>query len=149
MDRRPLPARGVNRPDRFEIQITTLREEREDPGLAPTRGMLSLRQVLDKYSLTLGLQNAHLLEILITLLTTGKVCVEFRSYNERLQLLNSSDAMSRPAAVDLFNEYLVISKEKKVSPPAEGTRRITVQLPKIVIDASGGPQRVPPPSQAR
>jgi hypothetical protein len=144
MDQRPLPSRGVTRPSRLEIQITALREEREDPSLPPTRAALSLKQLLDKYTLTLGLQNAHLLEVVTTLMTTGKVCVEFRSYNERLQLQNSSDAMSRPAAVEVFNEYLIRSKETKPSSDKEGTRRITVQLPKIVIDAPGGPRRAPP-----
>ena len=141
----PLPPRGVNRPDRLaEIQIDTLREERDNPGLTTVRGALSLRQLLDKYTLTLGLQNAHLLEVLTTLLTTGKVRVEFRSYNERLQLLSFSDAMSRPAAVELFNDYLVSSKEKKLLSAPEGTRRITVQLPKIVIDDPGATRRAPP-----
>jgi len=144
MERSPLPPRSVNRPNRLEIQITAQREEREIPGSTPTRDVLNLKQVLDKYTLTLGLQNAHLLEILITLLTTGKVWVEFRSYNERLQLLNPADAMGRPAAVDLFNEYLITSKEKKLTHPAEGTRRITVQLPKIVNEVPGGPRRAPP-----
>lgn len=141
----PLPPRGVNRPDRLEIQVTTQREERENPSLSPVRGALSLRQLLDKYTLTLGLQNAHLLEVLTTLLTTGKVYVEFRTYNERLQLLDFSDAMSRPAAVDLFNEYLVSSKEKKLSSAPEGTRRITVQLPKIVGESRGAAARRSPP----
>jgi hypothetical protein len=140
----PSPSRGVNRPDPLEIQISTLREERDNPDLTPVRGALSLRQLLDKYTLTLGFQNAHLLEVLATLLTTGKVYVEFRSYNERLQLQNFSDAMSRPAAVELFNEYLIRSREKKISSGPEGTRRITVQLPKIVTEAPGGPRRAPP-----
>ena len=144
MDQRPLPSQGVNRPDRLEIQVTTVREERENPGLPPTRGALSLKQLLDKYTLTLGLQNSYLLEILATLMTTGKVCVEFRSYNERLQLRNFSDAMSRPAALELFNEYLTISKEVKRPSGPEGTRRITVQLPRIVREDSGGPRQAPP-----
>ncbi len=145
MDRRPLPARSAARPDRLDIQITTVQEERDNPGLIPARGVLSLRQLLDKYTLTLGFQNAHLLEVVTTLLTTGKVCVEFRSHDERLQLLSSSDAMSQPAAVEVFNEYLHISKEKKVTPAADGTRRITVQLPKIVSPGPGVPHRAPPP----
>ena len=143
MDQRPLPSRGVNRAAGLEIQILTVREERENPSLPPTRGALSVRQLLDKYTLTLGFQNEHLLEILITLMTAGKVCVEFRSYNERLQLRNSPEAMSRPAAVELFNEYLVISREKNLSSGPENTRHITVQLPKIVGDSPSGPRRAP------
>ena len=144
MDQRPLPSQGVNRPDRLEIQIITQREERENPNSPPTRGAVSLKQLLDKYTLTLGLQNAYLLEILATLMTTGKVCVEFRAYNERLQLRDSSEAMSRPAAVEVFNEYLVRSRENKLASGPEGTRHITVQLPRIVGDASGAPRRSPP-----
>ena len=143
MDQRPLPSQGVNRPDRLEIQVTTLREERDNPGLSPTRGALSLKQLLDKYTMTLGLQNAYLLEILTTLMTTGKVCVEFRAYNERLQLRDPSEAVSRPAAVELFNEYLVRSREKKLSSGPEGTRHITVQLPRIVGQTSGTSGRPP------
>jgi hypothetical protein len=144
MDQRPLAARGVTQPDRLQIPIDTLREDRDTPHPRPIRETVTLKEILDKYTLTLGLQNAHLVEVVATLMTTGKVWVEFRAYTERLQLKNASDAISRPAALELFDEYLARSKEKKAPSRAEGTRRITVQLPKIVLEPDGTPRRAPP-----
>jgi hypothetical protein len=60
MDQRPLAARGVNQPDRLQILINTLREDRETPNSPPIRDTVTLKDILDKYTLTLGLQNAHL-----------------------------------------------------------------------------------------
>jgi hypothetical protein len=137
----PLPAiRG----DAWGIQLTVTREEREDVARAAIRETLTIKQLLDRYTVTLGFQNSHLLEVLITLMTTGKVVVEFRSHTDRLQLREFALIMTRPATIELFNEYLVNSKEKKVSSP-EVTRRITVQLPKIVpVTPRNTPLRSPP-----
>jgi hypothetical protein len=137
--------RVAKRFDPWGIQVTSTREEFEDPSQLPVRENLTIRQVLDKYTVTLGFQNAHLLEVLITLMTTGKVCVEFRSHTERLQLSDFANIMTRPATIELFNEYLVSSKEKKVASGPEVTRRITVQLPRIVgVAPRNTPQRAPP-----
>ena len=129
--------------DPWKITIATSRDDIEAPGAPAIRGALTLRQLLDKYSVTLGFQNAHLLEVLITLMTTGKVRVEFRTYTERLQVSKISDMLTKPTVIELFNEYLVSSKEAKISTP-DVTRRITVQLPKISRESDGTKRRAPP-----
>ena len=138
----PIPI--AKRYDPWGIQVASISEEYE--GLAPAiREVMTLKQLLDKYSITLGYQNTHLLEILITLMTTGKVCVEFRSHTERLELTDLAQSMTRPATVQLFNEYLAISKEKNVVSDKQATRRITVQLPRITgAIPKNMPRRAPP-----
>jgi len=136
---RIVPPRAAIRTDNWGIQIATTREELEEPR-QPIHEVLTIRQLLDKYTVTLGFRNAHLLEILIVLMTTGKVVVEFRTFTERLELCDPARIMTRPATIELFNEYLVSSKEKKVSTGPEVTRRITVQMPKI---ANVAPRNMP------
>jgi hypothetical protein len=139
----PLP--NDKRFEHWAIEVSSTRDEIDVPGQPPVREIITLKGVLDKYALTLGFQNAHLLEVLITLMTTGKVCVEFRSFTERLQLCDLSRIMTRPAAIELFNDYLVRSREKKISSGKEATRRITVQLPKISpVAPRNMPGRAPP-----
>ena len=129
--------------DYWKITIATSRDDIDAAGAPTIRGAVTLRQLLDKYSITLGFQNAHLLEMLVTLMTTGKVRVDFRSYTERLQVSSLSDLLTKPAVIELFNEYLVSSREAKVSAP-DVTRRITVQLPRISSGSDDGQRRAPP-----
>ncbi|HEY0257340.1 MAG TPA: hypothetical protein VGC39_07850 [Candidatus Methylacidiphilales bacterium] len=138
------PSAGIPN-DAWGIQLTITREEREDVPRLAVRETVTIKQLLDRYTVTLGYRNSHLQEVLVTLMTTGKVVVEFRSHTDRLQLRDFGRIMTRPATIELFNEYLVNSKEQKISGP-EVTKRITVQLPKIVpvTPRNTPPLRAPP-----
>ena len=127
------PAERVQRLELCETQVTVIRQEWDAAAdHRPVRCVISLEQMLHKYMFTLGYQNDHLMEVLIALMTTGKICIEFRNYNERLELIDPSRMMTRPATVQLFNDFLASMKaDKKVVLGAERTRRITVQMPKV------------------
>jgi hypothetical protein len=132
MDNRFPPPKAPAASDPWSIEVQSTREDHGTDVHRPIeREVLTLRDLLDKYSVTLGYHNTHLLEVLAVLMTTGKVRVEFRSYRERLQLRDPARMMTRPATVELFNEYLVARKEKKMAAGLDETRRITVQLPRI------------------
>jgi len=120
------------------INLSVTRQEREIINPPPVTSEMTLKQMLDKYLFTLGYENAHLLEVLVALMTRGKICVEFRAYNERLALKDPTKMMSQPATVQLFNEYLAsVKANKKVSLAGARTQRITVQMPKIMPPPGG------------
>jgi len=123
---------GTQRAELSEIKLSVTRQEREVINPPPVTSEMTLKQMLDKYLFTLGYENAHLLEVLLALMTRGKICVEFRAYNERLALKDSSKMMTHPATIQLFNDYLAsVHANKKVSLSGDRTQRITVQMPKI------------------
>ena len=134
------PPAHTQRQEPFETQLTLTRQELEVAGnQPPVRCVITLGQLLHKYMFALGYQNNHLLEVLIALMTTGKICVEFRNYNERLELKDPLKMMTRPATIQLFNEYLAsVKADKKVILGSERTQKITVQLPKIAGATSSG-----------
>ena len=134
------PPAAVQRLELFETQLTVIRQEWEAAvNQPPVRCVITLGQMLHKYMFALGYQNNHLLEVLIALMTTGKICVEFRNYNERLELKDPLKMMTRPATIQLFNEYLAsVKADKKVILGSERTQKITVQLPKIAGATSSG-----------
>ena len=130
----------AQRAELAEIKVTTTRQEREGSDKPSVKGEITLKQMLDKYMFVLGYENSHLLEVLLALMTRGKICVEFRTFNERLELKDHSKIMSQPATVQLFNDYLSsVKANKKVDLEKERTRRITVQMPKIVAPPAGKP----------
>jgi len=132
MDIPSRPAK-VQRLELSETQVTVTRQEWETvTGQRPVSCVITLEQLLNKYMFSLGYQNDHLLGVMIALMTTGKILVEFRSYHERLELQDPSQMMTRPATVQLFNQFLAsVKADKKVVLGAERTQRITVQMPKI------------------
>jgi len=133
-----LPSERVQRAELYEIILVVTRQEREVVNPPPVTSEMTLKQMLDKYLFTLGYENAHLLEVLLALMTRGKICVEFRAYNERLALKDPSRMMTHPATIQLFNDYLAsVRANKKVSLTGERTQRITVQMPKIMAPPSG------------
>ena len=133
-----LPSERVQRAELYEIILVVTRQEREVVNPPPVTSEMTLKQMLDKYLFTLGYENAHLLEVLLALMTRGKICVEFRAYNERLALKDPARMMTQPATLQLFNDYLLsVRANKKVSLSGERTQRITVQMPKIMPPPGG------------
>jgi hypothetical protein len=129
---KPSPLQAGSRAELHETIVTVTRQEREVVNPPPVTSEITLKQMLDKYLFALGYENAHLLEVLLALMTRGKICVEFRAYNERLALKDPLKMMTQPATIQLFNDYLTsVKANKKVSISGDRTQRITVQMPKI------------------
>jgi hypothetical protein len=132
------PPGPAQRAELNETIVTVTRQEREVVNPPPTKSEITLKQMLDKYLFTLGYENDHLLEVLLALMTRGKICVEFRAYNERLALKDPARMMTQPATIQLFNDYLTsVRANKKVSISGDRTQRITVQMPKIMGPPGG------------
>jgi hypothetical protein len=96
-----------------------------DPIIVP------LADKIDEYVLKLGYSNAHVLGVLVQLLTLGKVRVDFRDYSERLQLLNLNDRMARTEAVELFDRHMLAMSRKEEPVSLMATQKIVVQAPKV------------------
>lgn len=84
---------------------------------------------IDDFILKLGYSNAHVLGIIVQLLTSGKVRVDYRDYSERLQLVARGAAMDRQEAVALFERH--IERLQREDPPLETTQKIIVQPPSV------------------
>jgi hypothetical protein len=93
---------------------------------------LSLGEKIDEYVFKLGCSSAHTLGVIVQLLTVGKIRLDFREYNERLQLENSSDVLSRADAMHLTETYLAAMRQGESSPSEEldVTQKIIIQAPK-------------------
>lgn len=95
--------------------------------------LMTVSDKIDEYIMRLGCTNAYTLGILVQLLTVGKVRVDFREYNERLQLAERSDLMNRAEAVQMLDSYIAaLGKKDAEDAPAEYemTQKIIVQPPK-------------------
>jgi len=89
---------------------------------------------INEYILKLGYSNAHVLGILVQLLTNGKVRVDFRDYAERLSLSPDNDRMTRGEAVELFDEHLkTMNSESGTTGESNVTQKIVVQMPKVQL----------------
>jgi hypothetical protein len=88
---------------------------------------------IDEYVLKLGYSNAHVLGVLVQLLTLGKVRVDFRDYSERLQLVSLNDRMGRTEAVDLFDRHMLAMQRKEEPANLMATQKIVVQPPKVSL----------------
>ena len=89
---------------------------------------------IDEYILKLGYSNAHVLGILVQLLTNGKVRVDFRDYAERLSLFTENDRMTRGEAVELFDEHLkTMNSQSGTAGKSHVTQKIVVQMPKVQL----------------
>jgi hypothetical protein len=96
---------------------------------------LSLAEKIDEYVVRLGCSSAHTLGVIVQLLTVGKIRLDFREYNERLQLDSPADVLSRPEAMHLTEAYLAAMRQG-VTDPAEGldvTQKIIIQAPKRTV----------------
>jgi hypothetical protein len=88
---------------------------------------LPLSAKIEEFMLKLGYSNAHVLGIVVQLLTSGKVRVDYRDYSERLQLVARGATMDRQEAVALFERYLERLQQEDI--PLETTQKIMVQPP--------------------
>lgn len=96
---------------------------------------LILESVIDEFHLRLGQTNAHILGVVIQLLTRGKVRVEFRDQTIRLELIlaQGQSLMERTQAVAVFDDYIKRHKTNHGSLSAEVTQKIMVQAPRVSL----------------
>lgn len=105
----------------IELGVSTRDGERE----------FSLAEKLEEYVLRLGYSNAHVLSILVQLLTQGKIKVEFRTYIERLELINMEDRVSRAQAVALIDTHInELQGKNRQDDTMNVTQRIIIQPPR-------------------
>jgi hypothetical protein len=114
-----------------------IREKRTNTemGFAQSDGEkdLTLAEKLDEFVIRLGYSNAHVLSIIVQLLTQGKIKIEFRAYIERLELVDPEDRISRGAAVTLVDDYIAkIQGKTNANESMNVTQKIIIQSPKRI-----------------
>jgi len=88
-----------------------------------------LSEKIDEYIFRLGYTSTHTLGIVIQLLVTGKVRVDFRDHYERLQLAKKTDVMDRTHAVDLFDRHLASHRKDETQSGPDFTQKIIIEPP--------------------
>lgn len=115
-----------------EIKIKETRTSTEAGAAGEvTDSLMYLSEKIDDYIFKLGCSSAHTLGVMTQLLTVGKIRLDFREYNERLQLMKAADAMSRPEAIALVEAYLSSIKQKgDTHTDLDLTQKVIIQAPK-------------------
>jgi hypothetical protein len=98
---------------------------------------IALEAVINEFLLKLGQSSAHVLGVIIQVLTRGKVRVDFRDYNLRLELGPGENAMERSEAVAVFDDYIKRHKNPDTDRSADVTQKIMVQAPRISLPKAG------------
>ena len=88
-----------------------------------------LSEKIDEYLFRLGYSSTHTLGIVVQLLVTGKVRVDFREHYERLQLVKKKDVMDRTHAVDLFELHLATHRKDETQSGPDFTQKIIIEPP--------------------
>jgi hypothetical protein len=96
-----------------------------------------LETSIDEFLLKLGQSNAHVLGVVIQLLTRSKVRVDFRDYSLRLELGAGETPMERSEAVAVFDDYIKRHKNSDSDRSADVTQKIMVQAPRISLPKAG------------
>ena len=121
-----------------EIPITETRSSVQDGlKLSSEARETTLEAVIDEFLLRLGQSNAHVLGVVIQVLTRGKVRVDFRDYNLRLEMRPGVNCMERSEAVAVFDDYIKRHKNPDASGAADVTQKIIVQAPKVSLPKIG------------
>lgn len=98
---------------------------------------IALEAVIDEFLLKLGQSNAHVLGVVIQVLTRGKVRVDFRDYHLRLEMAPGVNCMERSEAVAVFDDYIKRHKNPDGDRSADVTQKIMVQAPRISFPKAG------------
>mgnify|MGYP006304553597 CR=1 FL=1 len=96
-----------------------------------TEVQVPLSEKIDEYIFRLGCTSAHTLAVVVQLLSVGKIRLDFREYNERLQLVTPADMMSRAEAMH-FTETLLagIRPGSEAGADLDLTQKVIIQAPK-------------------
>jgi len=115
-------------PKDIHIRITNCDVEDGLLSSIKTTAEVCLVEKLNDYLLRLGYSSAHIMGIIVRLLTKSKVRVDFKNHTERLELLDQSDLLTAPQAISLFEDYIAETKRKE-GPMGDThlTQRIVVQ----------------------
>jgi hypothetical protein len=97
---------------------------------------LFLEAVIQDFQLQLGQTSAHVLGIVIQLLTRGKVRVDFRDYAVRFELGEGQPVMERTQAVSIFDDYVKRQKSDGMA-SSDVTQKIMVLAPRVSLPRIG------------
>jgi len=95
---------------------------------------INLAEKISEYLMRLGDANSLCLNIIIQLLTRGKVRVDFRDSTERLQLVNQKDIVSRLEALVVFDHWIEENKIKAEMPST--TQKIIIEAPRVKLPSA-------------
>ena len=123
---------SMSTPRSYEIAIKETKLFNEGGAMHSNGNLIKpLGEKLDEYMLKLGYSNSQALGILVQILTQGKVRVDFRDFNERLELVDESDLCDRVQAVSLFEEHLLSKQSgENLDDQDNPTQRVIVQTPR-------------------
>jgi hypothetical protein len=115
-----------------EIELRQARTTTAGAGAGDvTESRMTVAEKVEEYVFRLGCTNAHVLGLVLQLLTVGKVRVDFREYYERLQLVTKSDLLPRTQAIPLVETFLNTLRKVPHNPEeSEFTQKIIIQPPK-------------------
>lgn len=90
--------------------------------------IVTLASKIDEYVHKVGHSSAHVMSVVVHLLTLGKVRLDFRDYSERLELLDPTETMTRPQAATVFDSSI---NSIRKDDPSLATQKIVIQPPGI------------------
>ena len=111
-----------------KVILRVTRHEIED-GLRTkaTIDSVKLSEKMHEYLTKMGYTNAHIYNIIVHLLTSGKVRVDFRNYTERLEL-PGTEMYSKVQAITLLDDF--IEQNFQQGKAVNLTQRIVIQQPR-------------------
>lgn len=111
------------------IQLRQIRAFHEaDNSQLMAEEIISLARKLDECIARMGGSSVHTLQMAVQLLTTGKVRLQYRSSQERLQLVKQSARLARSEAIALVEKYLSAKSPRTSSTNIdEPTRAIIIE----------------------
>ena len=115
----------------IKVEVTKISSDNkiEDFDYGRNKPPTSLASKIGEYMVRIGDSNDFCFNIIIQLLTQGKVRVDFRDSTERLQLLNMQNRMSRIEAVQVFDRW--VDENRAQDEPPEKTQKIVLQPHRI------------------
>lgn len=129
--RPPLPKTAL------DIAVVETRTRMQDGVLLSSETReLFLEAVIQDFQLQLGQTNAHILGVVIQILTRGKVRVDFRDYAVRFELSEGQFIVERTQAVAIFDDYIKRQKNDGLV-SSDVTQKIMVQAPRISLPKVG------------
>jgi hypothetical protein len=125
---------SVKSASEIEIKQTKTTTHATEPSEV-TETRITLAEKIDEYIIRMGYTSVHTLGVVVQLLTVGKVRLDFREYNERLQLADKADIMARSDAVLLVENYIagMARTDTAIVPDYDLTQKIIIQAPKRTI----------------
>jgi hypothetical protein len=82
---------------------------------------------MDEYILLFGTANSYFVSIFLKLLEAGKVRVDLRDRSERMELVRTSDVVTRAQAVALVDAHLAeLRRAENLDPDLGVTQRISL-----------------------